>query len=99
MRDVVSPLFPSKRAAERWLKGWQHGGKMHSPMWKTVPGGKAVRKLFVCNAHVGCKVGATVSKLDGSWVVKADLSEQHSSEDNLNSRKNSQFTQAQREAA
>ena len=68
---------------------------MHSPMWKTVPGGQATRKLFACNAHVGCKVGATVCKLDGSWVVKADLSEKHSSEKNLKARKNSALTQQQ----
>ena len=70
MRVCVHSNEASAKQATAWLKTWTDGGKMHAPLWKTVPGGQKTIKYYVCAAHLLCTVKVCVRQSGGAWGVE-----------------------------
>ena len=94
MRVCVHSNEASAKQATAWLKTWTDGGKMHAPLWKTVPGGQKTIKYYVCAAHLLCTVKVCVRQ-GGAWGVYADADRSHATDNNYMTRTNAALTYSQ----
>ena len=95
MRVCVHSNEASAKQATAWLKTWTDGGKMHAPLWKTVPGGQKTIKYYVCAAHLLCTVKVCVRQSGGAWGVYADADRSHATDNNYMTRTNASLTYSQ----
>ena len=95
MRVCVHSKEASAKQATAWLKTWTDGGKMHAPLWKTVPGGQKTIKYYVCAAHQSCTVKVCVRQSGGAWGVYADADRSHATDNNYMTRTTTALTYSQ----